>query len=81
MELDAGNVEEQDSATFIDALNLFGAPTSKVVVSFTDPFQNLEKETADTFDVSIEEVLTPRVMSEQSDQVRALVRVRGVSLV
>lgn len=80
MAIDIGHVGEQASHALIDGLNAFKA--AKAVVSFSDPWQNREDDAADTFDVVVEEVFTPKLReSNQESESYATVRVRGRELV
>lgn len=78
LQIDAGDVGSQDSASLIDALNTLAA--SGTVVQFSDPWQNPDHESADTFDVTVEEVITPESKDDESGQPTATVRLRAVSL-
>jgi hypothetical protein len=79
LQLDTSDIKSgfESSDVLINALNTLA--TNRAVVSFSDPWQNRESDDPETFDVTVEEVVTPA--SQSSDPPAATVRLRAVSLV
>lgn len=82
MAVDCADVGEQASYQLIDGLNLLAAPAAPEVVAFTDPFQQRESDAADSFDVTVQEVITPKLDEGDAEEHRsAVVKLQAVSLV
>jgi hypothetical protein len=74
----SGGYEQNDVEWLQDLEDL---KTAKNVVVFTDPWQKKDEGTADTFDVIVEDIITPPATHSPSDQREAIVILRDVVLV
>ena len=70
---------EQNDVAWLQELETL--KTAKAVVQFSDPWQQYDEGTADTFDVIVEDVITPAATHSPDDMREAIVVLREIGLV